>query len=389
MPTIFQLTSWLSAAGGGIPPVIRSMTTEYRRRRMDCVVAGLADPTGAAPAFPENWPVLAGGIAGPAAFGYAPALARQLRERVQKDSVIHVHGLWMYPGRLARSLSEATGAARIISPHGMLEPWALRNSRWKKRLAAWAFENQNLRTATCLHALCQSEAEQIRHYGLNNPIAVIPNGIAPAEFSSLPDRSQLEAHFPGLRGRHWVLFLSRIHPKKGLPHLLQAWARIRKSGDWTLIIAGPDQLGHEAEMKGLATELGLDRDICFTGALQGQEKLAALGGAKLFVLPSFSEGFSMAVLEAAACGLPVLLTPQCHFPDLAGNGGGIEVTPDVAGCEAGLKQLLALSPSELAAMGARGKQLVQKSYTWATVADRMLDVHRWIKGGGSKPECVL
>src|ERR1017187_8568184 len=108
MPAIFQLTSWLSAAGGGIPPVIRALVAEYRQRQIDCVVAGLADPTGAPPAFPADWPVLAGRIAGPAAFGYSPELARQLRERVQKDSVIHVHGLWMYPGRLARKLSGAT-----------------------------------------------------------------------------------------------------------------------------------------------------------------------------------------------------------------------------------------------------------------------------------------
>src|ERR1035437_6572100 len=177
MATVFQLTSWLSRAGGGIPPVIRALAAEYRQRQMDCVVAGLADPTGALPAFPADWPVLAGRIAGPAAFGYSPELARQMRERVQKDSVIHVHGLWMYPGWLARKLCEETGAVRIVSPHGMLEPWAFQNSRWKKRLAAWAFENQNLRTASCLHALCATEAENFRHYGLKNPIAIIPNGI--------------------------------------------------------------------------------------------------------------------------------------------------------------------------------------------------------------------
>jgi poly(glycerol-phosphate) alpha-glucosyltransferase len=263
MATVFQLTSWLSGAGGGIPPVIRALAAEYRQRQMDCVVAGLADPTGALPAFPADWPVLAGRIAGPAAFGYSPELARQMRERVQKDSVIHVHGLWMYPGWLARKLCAETGAARIVSPHGMLEPWALQNSRWKKRLAARAFENQNLRTASCLHALCATEAENFRHYGLKNPIAIIPNGI------DLPEsrEQKVESRNPPWQGhiepgRKVLLFLSRIHPKKGLVNLLRAWSSILHSqpsilDSWCLAVAGWDQGGHEAELKRLASELGI------------------------------------------------------------------------------------------------------------------------------------
>ena len=395
MPTIFQLTSWLSAAGGGIPPVIRALAVEYRQRHLDCVVAGLADPTGASPTFPEDCPVLEGCIAGPAAFGYSPELARQLRKRVQKDSVIHVHGLWMYPGWLARQLADASGAVRIVTPHGMLEPWALQNSRWKKRLASWVFENKNLRTADCLHALCQPEADNIRHYGLKSPIAVIPNGVDFASLANPSSRALLESRFPALKDRRWMLFLSRIHPKKGLPHLIRAWAKIRKSEfgnrnseDWMLVIAGPDELGHEAEMKLACRELGLENCVTFTGPLHGTEKLAALGGAELFVLPSFSEGFSMAVLEAATCGLPVMLTPQCNFSELAEAGGAVEVYPDVASCESGLRQLLALTDSDRQAMGQRGRTLVGRSYTWPQIADQMLAVYRWLTAGGSPPPCV-
>jgi glycosyltransferase involved in cell wall biosynthesis len=231
---------------------------------------------------------------------------------------------------------------------------------------------------------------------LKNPIAVIPNGIAPAEFANMPDRSLLEARFPELRGHKWVLFLSRIHPKKGLEHLLKAWAVVnrkseignRKYDEWMLIVAGSDQLGHEAEMKRLATELGLGREICFTGPLHGQEKLAALGGAELFVLPSFSEGFSMAILEAAAAGLPIMLTPQCNFPELAKAGGALEISPDAANCEAGLRELLALPGSERQSMGQRGKAMVGRYYTWSRIADNMLGVYHWLTGGGPLPPCV-
>jgi poly(glycerol-phosphate) alpha-glucosyltransferase len=390
---VLHLTSWLSVAGGGIPPVIRALQREQLAQGWDARVAGLAD----SPASAGDGDIT-GRIVGPAAFGYSPELRAALATRVSEVSVLHVHGLWMYPGVLGRHLSRRFGAKRIVSPHGMLEPWALQNSRWEKRLAGWVFENRNLRTAYCVHALCQREADNLRHYGLRNPIAVIPNGVDMSAFQDPPGRVVLKARFPALRGRRWVLFLSRIHPKKGLPHLLRAWASVQHSqlstlnpqhSDWLLVLAGPDELGHESEMKRLADELGLERSVLFTGPLHGTDKLAALGGAELFVLPSFSEGFSMAVLEAAAAGLPVLLTPQCNFPELVRAGGGVEVTPDVAGCAAGLRHLLGLTDAERRAMGQRGKELVAGSYTWPRIAEQMAGVYRWLPGGGPKPGCVV
>jgi len=141
-------------------------------------------------------------------------------------------------------------------------------------------------------------------------------------------------------------------------------------------------------MKRLAAELGLGQKVCFTGPLHGREKLAALAGAELFVLPSLSEGFSMAVLEAAAAGLPVLLTPQCNFPELAQAGGAIEVSPDAAGCEAGLREMLRFSEAGRRLMGQRGKDLVTSSYTWPRIAAQMLNVYRWLLDGGHPPACV-
>jgi poly(glycerol-phosphate) alpha-glucosyltransferase len=155
-----------------------------------------------------------------------------------------------------------------------------------------------------------------------------------------------------------------------------------------LVVAGPGEGGHEEEMKRLTAELGLEPRVCFTGPLQGQEKLAALAGAELFVLPSFSEGFSMAVLEAAAAGLPVLLTPQCNFPELVRASGAIEVSPDVAGCEAGLRELLGLPDAERRLMGQRGKDLVARSYTWPRIVEQMLSVYHWLLEGGTPPACV-
>ncbi len=392
---ITQLTSWLTSRGGGIPPAVEALARELLSRNVSCRVAGLADTHGTQDFSDDQNCVTRCRTLGPAAFGYSPQLRLVLSACLRKRSVLHAHGLWMYPGLLARRLAERLGIKRIVSAHGMLEPWALRNSRWKKRLAAWVFENRNLHTAGCLHALCAAEAESFRRYGLRNPIAVIPNGVDPAAFERLPDRVLLEARFPVLRNRRWVLFLSRIHPKKGLPHLLRVWKSVvgdpvvrGQPSDWTLVIAGPDELGHEADMRRLTDDLGLEEHVCFTGPLHGQEKLAALSGAELFVLPSFSEGFSMAVLEAAAAGLPVLLTPRCNFPELAKAGAAVEVSPDVAGCEAGLREMLGLPDAKRRLMGQRGKDLVTSSYTWPRIAEQMLGVYHWLLDGGTPPMCV-
>src|ERR1039458_8651482 len=262
---ILQLTSWLAPKGGGIPPVIEALAREYVYRGLACRVAGLAGGSCTPATLADQREVSCGRIIGPASFGFSPELRSALIAYVGSGSMIHVHGLWMYPGVLGRQLARRFGAKRIVSPHGMLEPWALQNSRWKKRLAAWLFENRNLRTVDCLHALCQPEADSIRAYGLKNPIAVIPNGVDISAFQNPPGRGLLEARFPALRGRRWILFLSRIHPKKGLSHLLRAWAGVNgergvRSPEWMLVIAGPDELGHEAEMKRLARDLGLERD---------------------------------------------------------------------------------------------------------------------------------
>jgi glycosyltransferase involved in cell wall biosynthesis len=383
---VVHVTSWLSARGGGIPPVVWALARETGREGLPCSVAGLRDESASQNEMDTPVSCVFGRTKGPAAYGFSRELAVGVRGLVTSRSIVHSHGLWMHPGVVARQCARRAGCPLVVSPHGMLDPWALRNSPWKKRLAARCFENRNLRTASCLHALCAAEADSFRQYGLNNPIALVPNGVDPTDYENMPDRTALQWRFPALRDRRWILFLSRIHPKKGLPHLITAWSRLAvRFPDWLLMVAGPDELGHQAEMERLVAEKNLSSHVQFTGPLYGSDKLAALNGAELFVLPSFSEGFSMAVLEAAAAGLPVMLTPQCNFPELTMCGGGLEVPPDDSGCEGGLKQLLARSSVELQEMGQKGKCLVNRTYTWSHAAQKLLQVYAWLAGDAPKP----
>jgi len=301
--------------------------------------------------------------------------------------VIHNHGLWMYPDIAARRAAQETGAPLLVSPHGMLDAWALRNSAWKKRLAGRLFTNKTLHRAACIHALCESEYRSIRRYGLRNPVCVIPNGVA------LPDDVEGAKSSAGRARtdevRKTLLFMGRIHEKKGLENLVRAWAALKASnGGWRLAIAGNDQFGHEGRLKRMVRDLALERDVFFTGPLLDSDKEAALARADAFVLPSYSEGLPMAVLEAWAHRLPVMMTSECNIPEGFEARAALEVRPHPESIAQGLQRLFAMDCEELQTMGNRGRALVEGTFSWPTVAARMMSVYRWLLEGGPLPDCV-
>jgi poly(glycerol-phosphate) alpha-glucosyltransferase len=187
-----------------------------------------------------------------------------------------------------------------------------------------------------------------------------------------------------------MLFLSRVHPKKGLPALIEAMAAVPgpEAARWHLVVAGWDQGGHQAELEALAAAKGLNRRVHFVGPVFGEEKRASLAAADAFVLPSLSEGLPMAVLEAWAFRLPVLMTPQCNIPEGARHGAAIEADPTVAGLTEGLLRLAAMPGDELRAMGDSGRALVENHFAWTAIGERMVEVYRWASAGGAAPSCV-
>ncbi|MCG8448183.1 MAG: glycosyltransferase [Pirellulales bacterium] len=321
---------------------------------------------------------------GPRAISYAPSLLKRLCEL--DPHLVHTHGLWVYTSVAAKKWAQRTGRPLLISPHGMLDPWAIRNSRWKKRLAGWLYENAHLRQANCLHALCESEAKAIREFGLDNPITIIPNGIYLP--TSLPEikpvwQSKLAD------GDKVLLFLSRIHPKKNLVGLLQGWSRV-KSGTkpWHLAIAGLDEGGHELQLRQLSQQLGIEKKVHFIGPQFGPAKAAAYHHADAFVLPSFSEGLPMVVLEAWAYRLPALITPECNLPEGTQAGAVIETRTDPADIARSLERLFTMSVGERETIGEKGRRLVEDRFTWQQVAVQMRRLYDWLLQGGAPPETI-
>lgn len=345
----------------------RPLATHLLEHPGDCVAA------------PGRW---LGGLA------WSPTLKLLLQKAVREAAVVHNHNLWMLPNHFASAAAHRWGKPVVFTAMGFLEPWALARSRWKKRLVGWWFQDRDLRRAACIHVNTPKEAASVRAYGLRNPIAIVPNGVDIAAVADLPAPSVFEAAHPDLAGKRVCLFLSRLHEKKGLAHLIPAWSRVvQEYQDWHLVIAGPDD-GYETQARRLVDSLGLRRSVTLVGPLYGEEKRAAYAKAECFVLPSFSEGFSMAILEAMACRLPVLLTPACNFSEVVRVGAGVSVEPTVEGTERGLRELLGLPRDELRYMGERGRRLIEQSYTWERVASQMLSLYRWLAAGGPRPAFV-
>jgi len=307
------------------------------------------------------------GRRGPTKAFYAPGMWRVAEELVAACDVVHGHGFYVAPNWVFGREVRRQGKALVYHAHGMFEPWILGRSQGKKRVAHWLFENANFRHARLWRALTGREADQIRAQGITAPVVVCPNGIDLEVFASVPALREA-----GLltKTRRELLFLARLHPKKGLDLLMRAWGALPISlrADWRIVVAGPDELGHRAEIEALIVKLGIIDNVVFMGSVSGADKLAALATADAFVLPSYSEGFSVAILEALACRLPVVATEACNFPDLATQGGGWCVPATVAGVQRGLTELLSLTEVERLQRGEQGRALIERAYTWSQIA---------------------
>jgi len=383
------LTASLSRQAGGLFWSVRALSRSLADSGCDVRVFGVDDAYSSEDR--NKWgqtQVTALPTVGPRAFGFQRGLMKALS--ACRPDLLHVHGLWMYPSMAA--VRWATGTRPyLVSPHGMLDSWAVRNSGWKKRLAGLLYENAHLNAAACLHALCASEYESIRAYGLRNPVAIIPNGVdllsetydwrQPEWRNLLPGNSQV------------LLFIGRIHPKKGLNHLLNAWARAKQESSsvakpWRLVIAGWEEGEHQKELEQLSVTLGLGESIHFVGPQFDQQKQASLIRADAFILPSLSEGLPMAVLEAWSHRLPVLMTPQCNLPEGFAKQAAIDMSPEAASIAVALRKLFDMTELERRTMGDKGRRLVEERFTWPTVAASMRSVYSWVLGRGPMPGCV-
>jgi poly(glycerol-phosphate) alpha-glucosyltransferase len=375
------LAGSISRAAGGVFDAMRNLAIAIKREnRYSPSVIGPRDAeTDSDRSFWGDIKTEALNVWGPRGFSYTPGLRKTLA--LNDPHIVHVHGLWMYPSVAATSWCNRT-KPYIVSPHGMLDSWALNNSRMKKQISAALYENRHLRGAACIHALNYAEVDAIREYGLRNPICVIPNGVEL--------RTEVRERPP--RQNRTLLYLGRLHPKKGLPKLIEAWSLAHnESGEsgWRLAIAGWDQVGHRSELEALAAKLHVSSSISFVGPQFGAAKSDCFQEASAFILPSLSEGLPMTVLEAWSWRLPVLMTPQCNLPEGAAAGAAIMMESEVDSILAALRRLFSMNDAERESVGLKGRCLVEERFQWPRIGQQMADVYDWVLGHGPRPDCVL
>ena len=385
MVRVGLLTAHLTRQGGGVYTSVRRFATMLGE-----------EPGLQVEVFGPQWPgddfaewdgvnMHASRAVGPGAIAYAPGLLPGLKK--SSLDLIHLHGLWMHPSAACAAFTRQTGRPHIISPHGMLEQWALNNSRWKKQLAARLFEDANIKSALCLHALNIAEVNSIREYGYEGPVCVIPNGVDMPRGDQTPPAPWWAKSAPEVKT---LLYLGRLHRKKGLGNLLRAWSDLGEEREqWRLVIAGWDEHGYRNDLQSLSMTLRIQSTVSFPGPLFGEEKDAAYRYCDGFILPSMSEGLPMVLLEAWAWGKPVLMTPQCNLPEGFEAGAAVRIEPERESIVEGLREFMAMDDARREAIGENGRLLAERRFSWPVIAGEMAKVYRWAAGSGPEPVSIV
>lgn len=300
-----------------------------------------------------------------------------LSRYIKEYDLVHTHTLFAPLVTISHSICRFFKVPYVTTPHGMLEPWALSNKAWKKRAYYQAFEHSSLANANAVQVLANSEASNVQALGIDQTVKV-PNGICRSDFSNLGSPNAFYNAFPETRDKKLILFLGRLDPKKGLDLLAPAFAKARSLfPNAHLIVAGPDSINFMPTAQSYFSEEGCLDSVTFTGMLKGELKKSALASADIYVAPSYSEGFSMSVLEGMATGLPCVITAGCNFPEAATADAAHVVATNSQAIGDALLQCLK-DKSQAKELGETARDFVLQNYTWEQSAKQLIRVYKSI-----------
>ncbi|MBW4506917.1 MAG: glycosyltransferase [Scytonematopsis contorta HA4267-MV1] len=306
------------------------------------------------------------------------SMAKWLFQNIRDYDVVNTHAIFSLSILPAYWACQLYKVPYIIHPHGMLEDWTLAYKKWKKSFYYELIEKPALQRASKVRVLASAEGESIQRLGVKTPLTLVPNGIWQKDFAELPDLQEFYQRFPETRGKTLILFLGRIDPKKGLDLLASAFAKVHNLFPQThLVVAGPDNMNFLPIVKEYFVQAKCFDAVTFTGMLSGYLKSAVLTAANLYVAPSYSEGFSMSILEGMAAALPCVITIGCNFPEAANAGAAHVVGIDSEYIADALIDYLK-NPQQAKVMGEIARQLVFEKYTWEKIAINLTHTYKTI-----------
>ncbi|MDB4222429.1 glycosyltransferase [Granulosicoccus sp.] len=352
-----------------VPRLCESLAAQGNEVELSCLAAKGEIP-GVTLDLHQQWPFLG-------RFAISISHARALRRKAAHVDIVHNHSLWSMVNLAPGWVVPGQRAKLVTSPRGTLSSWALSRSRLQKRIL-WPLQRRALQRADLLHATSEGEYRDIRTRGFDAPVVILPNGI---DLPVMPPSKRVAE-------QRTLLFLGRIHPTKCIDRLLQAWSKLQEEHlEWRLLIVGLGEPEYENEMRSLSVSLNCKR-VEFSEALYGADKAEAFIEADLFVLPSHSENFGMAVAEALAHCCPAVVSKGAPWSRLESEKCGLWVEHDVPSLTAALNAAMLLPSQELAAMGIKGRDWMERDFSWDWIAYEMGSAYSWLVQGGEPPACV-
>ncbi len=386
---ITHLITSLDPAAGGPPMVVLRLAAAQANLGHDVSIISYDSPA-ARPSIDKtiaglpyiekvkiHWLAVGGRLETALGLGLAQKLAPLLADR----EIVQLHGVWETMLRVAATIAEKNKTPYVVMPHGMLDRWSMAQKKTKKRIAMALAYKRMLDRAAYLHVLNEDEMPPIRELGIATPMKIVPNGVFLEEIEPLPTPGGFRAGRAELGDDPYILFLSRLHFKKGLDYLAGAFAKVAAEHDRVrLVVAGPDG-GALNDFEKQVNEAGLAGRVHVVGPIYGPLKYEALVDAACFCLPSRQEGFSIAITESLACGTPVVISTACHFPEVAQAHAGHVVPLEIDRIAQSLLDLLG-DESKRQQMSENAVELIHQRYTWPKIAEQTLEAYQKAVGAG-------
>ncbi|CAM3050261.1 glycosyltransferase [Moritella viscosa] len=320
---------------------------------------------------------------------YSKEMKSRLLSTLTDGDVLFSNNLWNYPAFLAAKLSQEKKVPHIVSIRGTLYPWSLAQGKLRKKLAWLLFQKKSLQQANLIHVTCADEYKAVRELNITSPIAIVPHGINYDDYQDLPNKINAIEHLRLNNNKKYVLFMSRLHKKKGLDILLEIWPEVAKDfPNWCLLIVGPDYSNYNENIAELAVENGTEDNIKVFGMLSGYDKKCVLASSEFFILPSYTENFGVVIGEALAAGLPSITTTGTPWSEINTHNCGKYITLSRENVLQSLQEMMTLDKHSLDVMSNNSKLLIKNNYSWSAQAIKFGKALDFVLTGEPAPDVV-